>query len=74
MHMIVTARCFFWFASSPSAHRNDESGESQQALRFADLLRKPVFVCEASTGIVFSDLRRIVLGCDLWLKGWTNPL
>ena len=31
MHMIVTARCF-WFASSPSAHRNDEGG-SQQALR-----------------------------------------
>ena len=25
--MIVTARCF-WFASSPSAHRNDEGGET----------------------------------------------
>ena len=24
---------FFWFASSPSAHRNDEGG-TQQALRF----------------------------------------
>ena len=31
--MIVTARCF-WFASSPSAHRNDEGGDANSPCAF----------------------------------------